>query len=40
MGGQSDISIVGVESIKYEAVYSPFALLPWYSFILGPKHPI
>ena len=29
MGGQMDISNVGVELIKCEAVYSPFVILPW-----------
>ena len=38
MAGEMDFSNVGVESIKSEAVYSPFAILPWCSFLVGPEH--
>ena len=40
MAGEMDFSNVGVESIKYEAVYSSFVILPWCSFLVGPEHPI
>ena len=40
MVGHVDFSNVGVESIKYEVVYSLFAILPWCSFLVGPEHPI
>ena len=36
MAGEMDFSIVGVESIKSEAVYTSFATHTWCSFLVGP----